>query len=179
MKERLKDLRQGVLSIREYKDRFDELVEYFPHLSDKDKQIFFVTGLQNSIKYVVKAWKPHTLGKAYSMALTFEIKNVELAKENKLSFDVSRKVPSRENKFGKAKSDFKSSHVQRGKSSFDRAINSPTKIKQITQIKDCTTLVMSQDIWLKNVCEQRENVQSSLQRWQWRWNRQLNLKVKK
>ena len=43
MKERLKDLKQGALSVREYKDRFDELVEYFPDLSDKDKQIFFVT----------------------------------------------------------------------------------------------------------------------------------------
>ena len=74
MKERLKDLRQGALSVREYKDRFDELVEYFPDLSDKDKQIFFVMGLQNSIKYDVKALKPYTLGKAYSMALTFEAK---------------------------------------------------------------------------------------------------------
>ena len=60
MKERLKDLRQGTLSVREYKDRFDELVEYFPDLSDKAKQIFFVTGLQNSIKYDVKALKPYT-----------------------------------------------------------------------------------------------------------------------
>ena len=41
MKERLKELKQGALSVREYKDRFDDLVEYFPDLSDKDKQFFF------------------------------------------------------------------------------------------------------------------------------------------
>ena len=101
MKEHLKDLRQGTLSVHEYKDRFDKLVEYFPDLFDKNNQIFFVMGLQNSIKYDVKALKPYTLGKAYSMALTFETKNVELAKEKNLSFDVSRKDHSREKKIGK------------------------------------------------------------------------------
>ena len=44
MKERLKYLKHGTLSIREYKDRFDELVEYFLDLSDKEKQIFFRYG---------------------------------------------------------------------------------------------------------------------------------------
>ena len=35
MKELLKDLRHGTLSVQEYKYRFDELVEYFPDLSNK------------------------------------------------------------------------------------------------------------------------------------------------
>ena len=99
----VKDLKHGALSIREYKDRFDEIIEYFQDLSDKDKQIFFVTGLQNSIKFDVRALKPYTLEKAYSMALTFEAKNIELAKENNFSFDVSRKDHSREKKIGKWK----------------------------------------------------------------------------
>ena len=34
------------------------------------------------------------------MALTFETKNVELAKENNFSFDISQKVHSGEKKFG-------------------------------------------------------------------------------
>jgi hypothetical protein len=80
MKECLKDLRQGALSVCEYKDRFDELVKYFPDLFNKDKQIFFVTRLQNSMKYDVKTLKPYMLGKTYSMALPFEIKYVKLAK---------------------------------------------------------------------------------------------------
>ena len=101
MKERLKDLKQRALSVCKYKDRFDELVEYFSDLSDKDKQFFFVTRLLNSIKYDVKALKPYTLEKIYSMTLTFETKNVELAKEKRFSFDVSRKDPSREKKIRK------------------------------------------------------------------------------
>ena len=52
--ERLKDLKHGTLLVREYKNRFDELVEYFPDLSDKDKQIFFVTGLQTQSSMTLK-----------------------------------------------------------------------------------------------------------------------------
>ena len=63
MKERLKNIIQGTLSVCEYKNSFDKLVEYFPNLFDKDKQIFFVIGLQNSIKYDVKALKLYTLEK--------------------------------------------------------------------------------------------------------------------
>ena len=48
-------------------------------------------GLQSSIKYDVKALKPFTLGKMYSMALTFDTKNVELAREKKFLFHVSRR----------------------------------------------------------------------------------------
>ena len=77
MKERLNNLRQGILSILEYKDRFDELIKYFLDLSNKNKQIFFATELQNSIKYDVKALKPYMLGKTYSMALMFVSKNFE------------------------------------------------------------------------------------------------------
>jgi hypothetical protein len=47
--------------------------------------------------------KPYTLGKTFSMDLTFEIKNVELAKEMKFSFDVSYKDPSNERKIGRWK----------------------------------------------------------------------------
>jgi hypothetical protein len=76
MKERLKDIMHGTLSVCEHKNRFDELVEYISNLFDKDKQIFFVTGLQNSIKYDVKVLKLYTLRKTYSTALTFETKNL-------------------------------------------------------------------------------------------------------
>lgn len=58
---------------------------------DKDKQVFFGVGLQSSIQYDIKALNPYTLGKAYSMALTFEAKNVELDIENKSSFDISHR----------------------------------------------------------------------------------------
>ena len=61
MKEWLEDLRLGTFSVQEYKDRFDELVKYVPNLFDKDKQIFFVTGLHSLIKYDVKALKPYML----------------------------------------------------------------------------------------------------------------------
>ena len=79
------------MSVREYKDRFNELVEYFSELSDNDKQIFFAMRLQSSIKYDVKVLKPYVLGKVYNMALTFETKNVELATVKKFSFDLFRK----------------------------------------------------------------------------------------
>ena len=63
MIEHQKDFRQGALLIQKYKDRFNELVEYIPHLYDKDKWIFFGTCFQSSIKNDVKvvkalyAWK--------------------------------------------------------------------------------------------------------------------------
>ena len=104
MKKRLKNLRQGTLLVRKYKDRFDGLVEYFSDFSNQKKnlkKIKIITGPQNSIKYDVKALKPYTLGKTYSMALTFGTKNVELAKEKKFSFDVSYKDHSSERKIGR------------------------------------------------------------------------------
>ena len=42
MKEFLTYFTYGALSNQEYKDRFDESIEYLLDLSDKDKQIFFV-----------------------------------------------------------------------------------------------------------------------------------------
>ena len=56
MKECLKGLRQGTLSIRKYEDRFDELVEYFPDLSDNDIQIFFVTDFETQSNMMSKLW---------------------------------------------------------------------------------------------------------------------------
>ena len=135
-------------------------------------------GLQNSIKYDVKALKPYTLGKAYSMALTFGTKNVELAKEKNFSFDVFRKYHSREKKFGKWKKSQKFSRP--GGQSNIRPSNKLTHKNQAENRKKglCYNF-MSHDIWLRNVCDQQENVQSSLQRWQWKWNHQWCLKVKK
>ena len=108
------------------------MVEYFPDTSYKDKQIFSITRLQSSIKYDVKAFKPYTLGKAHSMALTFEAKNVELAKKKKYLFDVSRKDHSNGKKVG-CRINPKSFHVHRDKATPDRAANSTTKTKHNTE----------------------------------------------
>ena len=59
----MKKLKQGALSVCEYKYRFNKIVAYFSDLFDKDKHFFFATGLQASIKHDVKALKPHTLRK--------------------------------------------------------------------------------------------------------------------
>ena len=96
--------------IYEYKDRFDKLVKCFLDLVDKEKQIYFVTGLQNSIEYDVKALKLYTFGKIYSMAFTSENKNVELGKEKNIFFDVFRKDHSREKNIEKWKRFQKFSH---------------------------------------------------------------------
>ena len=48
-----------------------------------------VTTLHNLIKCNVKALKPYALQKTYSMAVTFEVNIVELAKEKRSSFEVS------------------------------------------------------------------------------------------
>lgn len=54
MMEHQKDFRQGALLVQKYKDRFNKLVKYIPHLYDKDKQIFSSTCFQSSIKDDVK-----------------------------------------------------------------------------------------------------------------------------
>jgi hypothetical protein len=63
LKERLKDFKHSALSIRKYKDRFNELVECFASLFNKDIKLFFFTCLHSSIKYDVKALKPYMLKK--------------------------------------------------------------------------------------------------------------------
>lgn len=52
IRERLKDFRHGTFSANEYKDKFDEFVECFWDLSNNDKQILFIMGLESSSKYV-------------------------------------------------------------------------------------------------------------------------------
>ncbi len=69
----------------------------------------------------------------------------QIAKEKKLSFNVSRNNHSSERRFGSGKN-LKSFHARRDKATSDRATNSPTKTKQSTGRKDCATIVMSQDI---------------------------------
>ena len=69
------------MSILKYKDRFDELVKICPTKTNK-------SSLLRVFKYDVEALKPYMLGKTYSMAFTFEAKNVELTKEVDSSFDV-------------------------------------------------------------------------------------------
>lgn len=105
------------------------------------------------------------LGKTYNMTLKFETKNVELAKEKNFFMSPIRILVQK--KLGNERGS-KSFHVQKDKASYDQAINSPIKIKQNTEGKDCATIVISHDIWLNFFCDQRENIQSSMQRWQWR-----------
>ena len=99
-------------------------------------------GLQSLIKYDVKALKPFTLGKMYSMALTFDTKNVELAREKRFLFHVSRRDHSSGKKKGSGRSP-KSFHVRREKATLDTATHSATKTKQNTEGKRYATIVMS------------------------------------
>ena len=99
------------------------------------------------------------------MALTFGAKSVKLAKVKKFLFDVSRKDYSSEKKMEKSRRSPKSFHVQRDKATLDKATNSTTKTKQNNAIKGCTITTMSEDIWLRIVCDQSGNGQKSLQHW--------------
>jgi len=65
MKEELIQLKQNWMAIVEYKWKFDVHIIYFFSLGELDRVCIFVNGLNNHIKFMVKASNPKTLSKAY------------------------------------------------------------------------------------------------------------------
>jgi hypothetical protein len=53
------------MAIMEYKQKFDVHIILFFFLGELDKVCIFVNGLDNHIKFMVKAYNPKTLSKAY------------------------------------------------------------------------------------------------------------------
>jgi len=53
------------MAITKYKQKFDAHIIYFSSLGELDKVGIFVNGLDNHIKFMVKAYNPKTLYKAY------------------------------------------------------------------------------------------------------------------
>jgi hypothetical protein len=53
------------MAIVEYKWKFDVQIIYFSSLRELDKVCIFVNGLDNHIKFMVKAYNPKILSKAY------------------------------------------------------------------------------------------------------------------
>ena len=77
---------------------FMSISNTFISWTDKNINFVFVMGLQYSIKYD-KVLKTYTFKKTYSMTLTFETMNVELAKDN--VFNVSCRNYSNRKNIGK------------------------------------------------------------------------------
>jgi hypothetical protein len=64
MKEELIQLKQNWVAIVEYKRKFDAHIVYFSSLGELDKVYIFVNGLDNHIKFMVKAYSPKSLYEA-------------------------------------------------------------------------------------------------------------------
>ena len=72
MRQGLYDLKQGALSVTQFKLKFDEHIVYFPNWGESDKIEFFVRNLKDSIWFKVSAHSPKTLDEAYELAMNFE-----------------------------------------------------------------------------------------------------------
>jgi hypothetical protein len=72
MKEKLIQLKQNWMAIIEYKRKFNAQIIYFPSLGELDKVCIFVNGLDYHITFMVKAYNPKTISKAYRVAIHFE-----------------------------------------------------------------------------------------------------------
>ena len=88
--------------------------------------------------------KPYTFEKTFSMALTFETENVELATKMNFLFDVSRKDHSSMKRLENGISS-EGFHVRRNKTTPKRATNTTTKTKHNTNKNGCATTVMNHD----------------------------------
>jgi hypothetical protein len=65
----------GQSPITKYKQKFEGHIIYFPSLGELDKVSIFVNGLDNHIKFMVKAYSPKTLYKAYGGPFMMVVKN--------------------------------------------------------------------------------------------------------
>ena len=72
MRQKLYDLKQGSLSVTQFKLEFDEHIVYFPNWGESDRIEFFVRNLRDSIRFKVSAHSPQTLDEAYGLAMNFE-----------------------------------------------------------------------------------------------------------
>jgi hypothetical protein len=81
-------LRQGSMSVTEFKFEFDEYRAYFPSWTENDRVEFFVEYLRDSIKYKVNPYAPSTLGEAFHLAINFKL-------------EVGNRVEGGLNRFGK------------------------------------------------------------------------------
>jgi hypothetical protein len=60
------------MAIIEYKQKFNGQIIYFLSLGELDRVWIFVNGLDDHIKFMVKAYNPKTLFEAYRVAINFE-----------------------------------------------------------------------------------------------------------
>lgn len=72
MRSEMYKLRQGGMSVAEFKSTFDEHSAYFPSWTEIDRVEFFVEALRDSIGFKVKAYAPVMLSDAYRLAANFE-----------------------------------------------------------------------------------------------------------
>lgn len=60
------------MAITKYKWKFNTQIIYFLFLGEWDKVCIFVNGLDDHIKFIIKAYNPKTLSEAYKVAINFE-----------------------------------------------------------------------------------------------------------
>jgi hypothetical protein len=63
------------MAIMEYKQKFDAHIIYFSSLGKFDRMCIFMNGLDDHIKFTVKAYSPKTIFRAYRLAINFETRN--------------------------------------------------------------------------------------------------------
>ncbi|MBE3102723.1 MAG: hypothetical protein IMZ40_00590, partial [Bacilli bacterium] len=107
MRQGLYDLKQGSLSVTQYKSKFDLHIVYFPNWGESDRVEFFLRNLKDSIRFKVNAYHPRTLDDAYGLALNFEREvNSKLEKNKSL-------LGKRSSEFNRS-NNFKSSKFSQG-----------------------------------------------------------------
>jgi len=67
MKEELIQLKQNWMAIIDYKWKFNAQIIYFLSIGELDRVWIFVNRLDDHIKFMVKAYNPKTLSKAYKL----------------------------------------------------------------------------------------------------------------
>jgi len=75
MKEELIQLNQNWMAITEYKWKFNIQIIYFLSLWELNKVCIFVNGMDDHIKFMVKAYNPKTFFEPYNVAINFETWN--------------------------------------------------------------------------------------------------------
>jgi hypothetical protein len=137
MRQSMYKLRQGSMSVAEFKLKFDEHVAYFPSWMESDRVEFFVEHVRESIKYKVNPYAPSSLSEAFCLALNFELEG-GLDRFGKRSDGTSsQNQTSKSTKF--SKSDRFAKPTQNGRKGFNASRLSDKEVEEHRKKNLCFT----------------------------------------
>ena len=88
------DLKWGILSVIQFKSKFDEHIVYFSNWGESDIIDLSLHNLKDSIKFKVSAYSPKTLDEAHGLTMNFESEVNNMMERNKSQLGEKKSLES-------------------------------------------------------------------------------------